>query len=230
MAGASLTVLKIEKILKNEIFKASNYSFKEQTTFDLHGSEIKDLGLPKTEIQKHFLEAGFRHYSVKMSTETIKEPIYIYDNEYIEWMRGYQKIENFEFWINDDTLKMYIFAPKQIASTFIRRLKKEQYIMYSDIQFDFSKIGELEKLDSAWGTWEDSVGIVNRTAKFGKGLNTIITDFSKITTFYIDYKYGGKLKQLILSAEGRISSQSSLTNRDIFIIYNEISTTLLSKT
>lgn len=225
--GASLTVLNIDKILKNEIFEASSYSLEKQKTFDNYGSSIEDLGLPKTEIINHFVEAGFRHYFVKMSTETIKEPIYIYDDEYIEWVKGYQKIEKFEFWVNEALLKMFVFAPKQIASTFIRRLKKEQYIIYSDIQFDFSKIGELEKLDSAWGTWEDSDGIVQRTAKFGKGINTIITDYSRITTFYIDYKYGGKLKQLILSVEGRISSQSSLTNRDIFIIYDEISKTLL---
>jgi len=162
-----------------------------------------------------------------MSTETINEPIYIYDDGYVEWIRGYQKIENFEFWINENFSNLYVFAPKQMADMFIHRLTKERYITCTKLHFDFSKVGELENLDSAWGEWEDSHGAIRRIARFGKGIESEIKDFSPITTFYIDYKYGTKLVQLILGKDGRISTFSTIKYRDLLVLYNEISKTLL---
>lgn len=227
MGGASLTVLKIEKVLKKEIFEKPEFSLKEQTTFDAHGNEISDLGIPETKIEKRFMEAGLIHYKAKMSTETIKQPIYIYDDRYVEWVKGYQKIENFEFWIKEDFSNLYVFAPKQIADMFVHRMTKERYVTCNKLQFDFSKVGELENLDSAWGEWEDSQGIIRRIARFGKGIESEIKDFSPITTFYIDYKYGSKIIQLILGGGGRISTFSTIKYRDLLVLYNEISKILL---
>ncbi len=227
---ASLTVLKIEKVKKEDILEKDNSSLgMEQTDLAKYGgSELDELGRSKTEIKKIYEEVGLIHYKVKMSSETIQEPIYIYDKGYFEWKKGYQKIDTFTLWIDKSTSKMYIFAPKQIADTFTQRLKKEGYISFSKLLFDFSKVGELTNLDSAWGLWEDSEGIIRRVAKFGKGINAVIEDYSRITTFYIDYKYrGDEIIQLILSSEGRISTNKNITKRELSLIYDDISRTLI---
>ncbi len=222
MGGASLTGTKIEKMLKKEIFNAPNFSMKAQFTLDNFGIPIDSLGLPETSVEKIGRSASFTHYKAKMSTETIKEPIYIYQDGYTEYVKGYQKIETFEFWIMEDFTNLYIFAPKQVADTFIHRLTKERYITCATLHFDFSKIKELQNLDSAWGTWEDSEGVVRRIARFGKGIESEIKNWSKITTLYIDYNYGNKLIQIILGVNGNISTYGNIRNRDLFTIYDEI--------
>ena len=105
--------------------------------------------------------------------------------------------------------------------------EKEKCIVCSSINFNFSKVQELEKLNVPWGLWKDSKGIIKRIGEFGKGLPLEINDYSKITTFYIDYDYMDKIVQLILSVEGRISTPNNLKNRDMIILYNEIKNTLV---
>lgn len=226
MGGASLTGIKIEKMLKKEIFEKPAFSMKAQTTLDNFGNKIDSLGLPETCIEKLGKVASFTHYKVKMSTETIKEPIYIYQDGYQEWVNGYQKIETFDFWIKEDFSSLYVFAPKLIADVFIHRLTKERYITCTALHFNFSKVTELEHLDSAWGTWEDSEGAVRRIARFGKGIETEIKNYAKITTLYIDYNYGNKIIQIILGVDGRISTYGNTKNRELLAIYDEISKTL----
>jgi hypothetical protein len=228
MSGISLSVMGITK-MKTEVFEKKSHSLERQVTFDNWGNEIKELGLPKTEITNCFKQGEFVHYNAKMSTETIREPIYVYEYGFFEYTNGYQKIKNFDFWINENFKFLYIFAPKQVVETFIKRLKKEGCMVCSDLPFDFSKIGELENLDSAWGVWEDSKGTVKRIAKFGKGIESEIEYYGSITTFYIDYDYNGDIIQLILGLDGRISTRRDLKQKDIFNIYNNISKTLLKK-
>jgi hypothetical protein len=187
------------------------------------------IGLPKTEITNCFKLGEFINYKAKMSTETIREPIYVYEDGFFECTNGYQKIKTFDFWINENFTILYIFAPKQVVETFIKRLRKEGCMVCSDLSFDFSKLGELENLDSAWGVWEDSKGTIKRMAKFGKGIESEIEDYGSITTFYIDYDYNGDIVQLILGLDGRISTRRDLNQKDIFNIYNNISNTLLKR-
>ena len=120
-----------------------------------------------------------------------------------------------------------MFSNKKIASLFLSRLKKAEYMDFSKILFDFSRIEELENLDSAWGSWEDSKGIIRRTGKFGKGLNKVIEDYSNITTLFIDYMYKKELVQLILSLEGRIYSSKDLSNNELMEIFNDVSGVLV---
>lgn len=228
MSGVSLSVMNIKKI-KKEDFQKESFSLERQATFDNWGNEVKELGLPKTEIKNCFKLGEYAHYKAKMSTETIKEPIYIYEDGFYECTSGYQKIKAFDFLINENFTTLYTFAPKQVVETFIKRLKKERCMNCSDLPFDFSKLGELENLDSAWGVWEDSKGTIKRIAKFGKGIESEIEDYSSITTFYIDYIYNGNPIQLILGLDGRISTQRDIKQKDIFNIYNDISGTLLKR-
>lgn len=220
MVGVSATIIEISKIKKEE-FDKSSFSITEQQMLD-EWTDVSKLGLPKTVIIKLHTEGEFIHYKVSMSSETIKKPIYIFEEGYKEYNKGYQTIENFTFWLKKDKSMMIIFAPKLVANLFIRKLKRKGSISSKNIIFDFSKIEQLENMDSAWGFWQDSQGVVKRIAKFGKGCNTVVDDFSSITTFYIDYMYGAEIIQLILGKNGSISTNNDISKRDLYIVYKEI--------
>ncbi len=225
MSGISATFLQIENIDEN-VLSQDNIFIPGQQSLDTYNINVNKLGLPKTEIHKEFQEDNFIHYNVKMSTETIKEPIYIYEDGYEEYNKGYQRIEKFNVWLNYKDNLLIIFAPKKISQLFIQRLTKANYLKVNKKEFDFSKIQELKNMDNAWGFWKDSKGIVRRIANFGKGLTEEITDYSTITTFYIDYEHDSGLLQLILSKEGSIATKNNIHQRDIYLIYKEISKVL----
>jgi hypothetical protein len=227
---ASLAVLKIERIKNKRVLERDELPV-ESLQKDFVGSfgvdEIKQLGNAKTEIKKSYQEGDSFLYEVKMSSDTINKPIYIYDEGYREWITGYQEIDTFDVKIEVQTSRMYIFAPKPVTDVFTTRLKKAGYISFSKLFFNFSKIGELSNLESVWGLWEDSTGVIRRTAKFGKGINTVIKDYTNITTLDIDYRYQDELMQLTLMSEGRIYTNKNLTQKDLSFIYDDISKTLI---
>lgn len=225
MAGVSLTVIDILNKIDGG-FEKDAFSIELQKSLNNYGVDDR-LSWRKTEFNNRIIRNGFVNYDVLISTDTIEEPIYIFDDEYVHWDNGYQKINNFKIKINDSYSKMYIFTNKKTTRLFLSRLKNEEYIDYSKIIFDFSRIEELENLDSAWGSWEDSNGIIRRTGKFGKGLNKIIDDYSKVTTLFIDYIYRTELIQLILSSEGRIYSRKDLSNYELMKIFDDVSNVLV---
>lgn len=226
MTGNSISVIKLDE-LDYKFKDCKDFSLDKQKTLDKYVDGITDYFFPQTNIKYINSDDKFYYYSVSLSTEIVKENIYIYYNELEEYTHGYQKIKKFDFRICKNFEYMYIFTPKKIADQFIKRLVKEKYIHYSEIHFNFSKVQELDKLNVAWGVWKNSKGIIKRIAEFGKGITFEIEDYSEITTFYIDYNYRGNIVQLILSLECRISTQNNLKNSDMIILYNEIKNTLL---
>lgn len=221
LMGISGKFLKINNIHSD--FDKDTFSFIDQTMLSQFNYKVDRLGLPKSVVKKITELDDYIEYSVKISTDTITEPIYIYQEGYCEYEKGYQRIETFTIWISKDKKRVIVFAKKDLAELFLRKLKRSNYLEASSDKFDFSKISELDNMDCAWGVWEDSKGVVKRIAKFGKGLDSEIDDFSVITTFYIDYEYGGNIIQLILSKDGRMyTSNNNLTKLDFEIIYNEI--------
>lgn len=171
-----------------------------------------------------------RHFfNVKFYTNTIKKPIYIYGEGLEEYDRGYQEIEYFPFRLNNNFTKMYIFTSRKLAEPFQKRLEKNKYLSGSNIVFDFSKLKELTGFVSGYGLWKNSQGIVKKAGEFGHGVENTIEDFSVITTFYIDYMYSERQIQLILTNDGRVSTQNNLENDDLLNIFNEIESTLTNE-
>ena len=227
--GAAITVLKIKQ-LEKEKFEQKKIILKKQSELgDFEGFENIHIGYPKTIIEKMYIEKELHYSKVSMNSDTIKEPIYIYwegmEEPFKEITTGYQKILNFVFAFNKDYTEIYIFASREVANLFIRRLRREKYISCDHLKFDFKRISELKNMDSAWGVWEDYTGIERKRARFGKGINEIIDDkeYESITTIYMDYKYGAEIIQLTLNVEGRISSFSkNISQTDMMVIFEEI--------
>jgi len=225
MGGTSLTVTNILNF-SQDVFEKRTFSLENQTSLNKYGVDDR-LGWRKTELNNRIEKGGFVTFNVLISTELITDPIYIYDDEYIEWKEGYQQINEFKIRLDEKKSNLYIFSNKKTAKTFLTRLKNAEVMEFSNILFDFSRIEELDNLDSAWGSWEDSNGIIRRTGKFGKGLNAVIEDYSNITTLFIDYVFNRTIIQLILSREGRIYASKDLSNDELLRLFNEISDVLV---
>ncbi len=234
--GGSLCVLGIIEI-DTEKFSNASFELKQQNTLEEFGYEPHHIGLPKTKITKKFTQGDYTAYKVSMNSNTIREPIYVYwDNfenngfkGFREVNKGYQKILYFNFYIDKNHTEMHLFTNKENTTLFLKRLKKEKLLKVNPVRFNFKKINELKDMDSAWGVWEDHAGIERKRARFGKNINTIISDaeYQSVTTIYMDYNYDGKLIQLILSADGRISTiDATIGEHDLLVIFNEIKSVL----
>lgn len=235
MPGCSLTVLQIKSLLNDRLKEKEPLNLQTDRLLTDFKEGAKILGLPKTELIPTGEDSRFIKYTVSLSTSTIRKPIYIYkdgfEDPYYKYLAGYQEIETFDICFDKNYSNLYIFASKAIANDFVRRLKKHNVGSFSHIKFDFSRITLLQKLICAWGAWEDSIGIVKRTGKFGPGLETILTqgDYDSMTTVYIDYDYGhDKTMQLILSRDGRVAIYNKASNKDLVKIFDDIKEVLIS--
>lgn len=227
----SLSVHNMDKTC-SEFDNGISFSLDAQKTLDQWEEGVKEYFYPETNIKYDYKDGNYRYYSVKTSSEMIKEPINIYwdDIEQItEYTRGYSKIKHFKIMVDFNCDFIYILAPKKTAKHFVNRMKKEKKMLFSNIQFDFSRITELENLNAAWGIWMDSTGALRKIAEFGKDVTTEISEeeYSLITTFYIDYLYKGNVVQLTLNVEGRISTLNNLNDYDMIFLYNEIKEKLM---
>lgn len=228
----SLTVHKLEKVCKALTDKES-FSLNNQTSVYEWGVGIEDGFIPQTKILYKYTDENHIHYAVSADSALIKEPIIVYWNEieqFKEYTKGYSSISKFKFIIDHDYENIYIFSPKKISDRFIKQMAKERKMTCSNISFNFSLISELKNLISAWGIWEDSRGAITKTARFGPDITTEIfpEDYASITTMYIDYSFDQNTIQLILNAEGRISTQNKIDNGDMLDIYEDIKNTLVS--
>ena len=226
MGGTSLTVTNILNFSQGVFENNSTFSLEKQTSLNEYGVDDR-LGWRKTELSDRIEIGGFVYFNVLISTDLIYAPIYIYDDEYVEWSDGYQQIKKFKIRMDKNKSKLYIFSNKKTAKTFLNRLKNAEVMEFSNILFDFSRMEELNNLDSAWGIWEDSSGIIRRIGMFGKGINAVIDDYSKITTLFIDYVFNKTVIQLILSLEGRIYARTDLSHDELLRLFNEISEVLV---
>ena len=227
----SLSVYKIDKTC-SEFKNDKSFSLDAQKALMEWGEGISGYFLPETNIKYDFKDANYRYYSVKTSSEMFKEPINIYWDaieQVIEYTKGYSKVRNFKIMVGLNCDYIYILAPKKIAQHFVKRIKKEKKTSFFDIKFDFSRITELENLNSAWGIWMDSNGAIRKIAEFGKDVIPEISEeeYSLITTFYIDYLYERKVVQLTLNVEGRLSTQNNLNDQDMIYLYHEIGDILI---
>lgn len=225
--GVSLSVLELNNY-SEEFFETEESEISAQDNFDSYDEiEASRTGLSNPEttiIRQNSPYENVKIFSVKMRTQTIDEPIYVYLDEPKVIEDGYQEIEKFKFWLDESSNELYVFSKKKVVKEFVRRLNDENLVESSPVMFDFSRINELNNLVRATGTWEDSTGAVRRIAKFGVGIDEEIDeeDYESITTFYIDYKYQADTTKLILSEEGRISTKQKLEYRDLYSIFQEV--------
>lgn len=229
--GVSLTVAEIADIKKDVIEENSSFNLEDQKTLREYGIDSSKLGKSTTKISKKGKITRFdskSHYSFKvsMSSETIRKPIYIYEKGAKTTKNKYQEIEKFEFWIDSNFNRIFIFAPKATAKSFLNRLKISNLLKFNKIKFDFRLLGMIEEIEEPWGFWKDSEGKINRVANFGQGLDEVLEeeDYEDITSFHVDYNYNSEIVQIIISREGRLSSNSKIDSEDLYLIFQKLDT------
>lgn len=223
---ASLSILNITEAVEREKFEEEDADFElsPQERLTEVAEEGGNLGNPKTKIKKKESNEGFHKYTAEVDSKTKEDTIIIYREGREPWERGYQKRNKFEFWIDENFERLFVFARKPVVKTFARRLNKKDILKCQSVHFDLSRLTELEEHSSTRGSWEDTEGIVTKEAKFGRAIDDALEedDYERITAVHIDYNYGAELIHLILNHEGRISSQHNLDEEDLYAIYEEI--------
>lgn len=227
--GVSLTVAEIADIKKDAIEENSSFNLEDQKTLREYGIDSSKLGKSTTKISKkgkitRFDSKSHHSFKVSMSSETIRKPIYIYEKGAKTTKNKYQEIEKFEFWIDSNFDRIFIFAPKATAKSFLNRLKISNLLKFNKIKFDFRLLGMIEEIEEPWGFWKDSEGKINRVANFGQGLDEVLEeeDYENITSFHVDYNYNSEIVQIIISREGRLSSNSKIDSEDLYLIFQKL--------
>jgi len=169
------------------------------------------------------------HYS-----DTIHNPVRIFLDEMYDTVGkeeqpgtqiiegGYQEVYTFDMIVDFNTSEIFLFTKKNVAHSFMNRLKKSKYFDYEKIYFDLSRIDELPEFDNIWGAWQDSKGRCKKKAYFGIQIHKEEgVEIKNITSFNAEYEYENNIIDLIISKECRISSRSSIvTKADLYKIYN----------
>lgn len=224
MGGVSVTILELEEdcflTTENQEFPVK---IEKQSDFhDVDGIEMASLSdNTRTIVKQESDTDSMRKLSVEMSSKKKNQPIYIHEQGIKRYNQGYQEIRDFQVWVEKESNKIFVFAAKDTASTFAKRLRRNQDIDTSRPDFDFSRLQELEKLDSYWGRWKDNKGRIQRIGEFGD-LEEVMDDPESITTIYIDYEYATEIIQLTLSEGASISTRQNLNKADMLEVYDEM--------
>jgi len=244
--GVSLSIFKIKDYKKERFIGSGELStLNGQLTFkDL---EIMDeLGSAKStlKLKNYNKDNEIANYEALHFSETIKNPVRVFFiDDYsdiqeeglninpVEIKRGsqildngYQEVFKFEVIIDFKTEEIFVFTKKDVALSFMRRLRHSKNLDFELIEFDLSKIDEITELDNVWGLWEDSIGRCKKKAYFGTEVHKEEgVDVKNITSYNVIYSYGDNSIGLIICRECRISSNYSiLTNTDLFKIYQNL--------
>ena len=221
MYDNSLKVIKYNKI--HSFFENEKVFFVGKNRVINEYGDIGCHDYPKSEVTKISQVNNTVTYKADISGHLVKKPIYIHDDDsYTYWDKGYQEVETFEFQINFDSNLMYVFAPKNVANTILKKLQNDGFLEYDEVNFDFSKIGELEHKKSAWGIWKNSEGVIKRIAQFGKDIEQTIDDYSDITTMYMDYEYRDRSIQLIMGLDGRLATRNKIKKMNFLLCIKKL--------
>ena len=117
MGGTSLTVTNILNFSQGVFENNSTFSLEKQTSLNKYGVDDR-LGWRKTELSDRIEIGGFVSFNVLISTDLIYAPIYIYDDEYVEWRDGYQQIKKFKIRIDKKNQSFIFFQTKKQQKCF----------------------------------------------------------------------------------------------------------------
>jgi hypothetical protein len=195
---------------------------------------LDEIEGPRSIIKKlsHDEQHGMLTYNVIHYSDTIKRPVRVFLDIEEGGVKvspkktktledGYQEIYKFNVILNYKTNEIFVFTKKDVALSFMKRLKNKGKLDFEEVDFDLSKIDEIPELDNVWGVWEDSKGRCKKKAYFGTEVHKEEgVEKANITTYNVEYDYEGNLIDLTISKKGRVSSQSSMvTDATLMKIY-----------
>jgi hypothetical protein len=249
--GVSLSVFKIGEYNKKAFIGEGKIStLNGQLTFkDLE--LLDELGSAKStlKLKNYDKDNGRATYDVVHFSETIKNPVRVFLPNYEDYEemaegeicpeneaelkkkgrseilnQGYQEVFNFEVIIDFKTEEIFVFTKKNVALSFMRRLRHKKVLEFGIITFDLSKIDEIQELGDVWGVWEDSTGRCKKKAYFGTQVHKVDgVDKPSITSYNVTYEHEEGNIGLIICKDCRISSNTStVANSDLFKIYQNL--------
>jgi len=251
--GVSLSVFKISKYDKKAFIGNEEVStLKGQLTFkDLE--LLDELGSAKStlKLKSYDKENDRANYDVVHFSTTIKNPVRVFLKYYGDYdelseegldinpenkddlkdkgrseilENGYQEVFKFEILIDFKEEEIFVFVKKNVALSFMRRLKHKEILNFDIKTFDLTKIEDIQELSNVWGVWEDSTGKCKKKAYFGTQVHKVDgVKKEDITSYNVIYEYEEENIGLIICRECRISSNSSIvTNTDLFKIYQNL--------
>lgn len=147
----------------------------------------------------------------------------------VETTNGYQLIFRFEIGIDPTKKMLYIFSDKSQANLLLKRLKINKILEVRHCYLNLTNISKISNIKDEWGMWLDSRGQILKKAYFGTNLHKIKEDTAeKIISYDVSYTIKDEDEKdstisLIISHEGRISSNSTYAKNDVlFKIFNNI--------
>lgn len=231
--GASVNIFKIGEIKKEKLAGKSLTIPQQQTLAD--SGLFDEIGTPKSILKKIKETNEVISFKVTHHSETQKKPVRIFwetleENSPLgskgtkEVTGGYQEIYEFPFIINLTEMEGYIFAKKDIANSFQKRLRKEGIMDLKNLKIDLAKLDDLPETNNIWGIWEDGIGRCKKKALFGVEVNKENQhDKEKATAYNLEYDFGDETIDLVISSTGGISSRSKqITEDDLLTIYNKL--------
>jgi len=230
--GASVNIFKVGEI-KKEKLSGTLIIPQQQTLADI--GLFDEIGTPKSILKKIKETDKLVSFKVTHHSETQKKPVRIFwetleENSPLgnkgtkEVTGGYQEIYEFPFIINLSEMEGYIFAKKDIANSFQKRLRKEGIMDLKNLKIDLAKLDDLPETCNIWGIWEDGIGRCKKKALFGVEVNKENQhDKEKATAYNLEYDFGDETIDLVISSTGGISSRSKqITEDDLLTIYKKL--------
>jgi len=246
--GLSLCVYKINSDLKL-LLNSTNKTI-ELTSAKPKQKEMAAFGggnkLPQalTKIKAVEVKEDFALFKIYQESNTIKERIKVYKWDYLEegeerpaeensivTDKGYQKIRNFRAMLDIKKKLLFVFTKKYDAEVLVQRLRNNEDIKIENYYLDLEKIDLIPEIVDEWGAWLDDKGEFIKKAYF----STQVQKYTKgeeefVTTYCVTYNHSDLEIDLIISREGRISSNNrSVTNRALVKIFENIKERIESK-
>ncbi|MBN1896673.1 MAG: hypothetical protein JW789_03000 [Candidatus Aenigmarchaeota archaeon] len=185
------------------------------------------LPVPQTIISLKSLGDRFEVYDVTHWSNTIEEPIRLWD-KYTDEYGKYQKKMIFEIIYDKKTREAYITAPKDTTNEFLQRANALSYLKLERYPFNLN-IKKVPEILNIYGKWcRTDKGNIRCEAKFGFDVHTNSTD-GETTTLNMQVRTESGECDITISREGQISSHTkSVTVNHVIEFYHLIKLDLLS--
>lgn len=239
--GGSLSVFKLKlelgRLAKDKQINLTG-NIPKQSDMGSFGAGNK-ISQPITVLKLVNEKGGYRNYSVHQESNTIFEKIKVYKWDYLENSeldnsdkinavitdKGYQSIRDFNLLIDLNDKLLYIFGGKDDAKILIKRLKQNEIIEAEPYVLDLSKINLIPEIIDEWGVWLNDVGDSVKKALFSTRVKKLIEEEEQkyVTTYNVSYNYADIRINLIISKEGRVSTNSKgVSNSALKKIFDNI--------
>lgn len=246
--GLSLCVYKLNSDITKLINKSkkkielTSSKPKQKEMLAFGGGNTISQAVTKIELIEH--KEDFVLLKIYQESNTIKEKIKVYRWDYLEESserpaidnsfitnKGYQRISNFKAIVDINQKMLFIFAKKTDSEILVQRLVNNENLEIENYYLDLGKINLIPEITDEWGAWLYDTGEFIKKAYFSSKVKKLTKgEEGFVTTYCVTYNYSDFEIDLIISREGRISSNNKgVTNKVLVKIFHNIKDRINSK-